>query len=51
MKNNIKPGPKLLSPYPAEIEKHIKDTYSNLSEKNRLGLLRIVMSSLRILQN
>ena len=35
MKNNIKPGPKLLSPYPAEIEKHIKDTYSNLSEKDR----------------
>ena len=35
MKNNIKLGPKLLSPYLAEIEKHIKDTYSNLSEKDR----------------
>ncbi len=35
MKSNIKSGPKLLSSYSAEIEKHIKDTYSNLSEKDR----------------
>ena len=30
-----KPGPKPLSPYPAEIEKFIKDTYAKLSEKDR----------------
>jgi len=35
MKKLIKPGPKPLSPYPAEIEKFIKDTYSKLSEKER----------------
>lgn len=35
MKKNIKPGPKPLSPYPVEIEKFIKDTYSKLSEKDR----------------
>lgn len=35
MKKSIKPGPKPLSPYPAEIEKYIKDTYSKLSEKDR----------------
>ena len=35
MKKNIKPGPKQLLPYPAEIEKYIKDTYSNLTEKDR----------------
>ena len=35
MKKNIKPGPKQLLPYPAEIEKYIKETYSNLSEKDR----------------
>lgn len=35
MKNCLKPGPKPLSPYPAEIEQFIKDTYSRLSEKER----------------
>jgi hypothetical protein len=35
MKNHLKPGPKPLSPYPEEIEKFIKDTYSNLSENQR----------------
>lgn len=35
MKKNSKPGPKPLSPYPAEVEKFIKDTYSKLSEKDR----------------
>jgi hypothetical protein len=35
MKKNIKPGPKPLSPYPVEIEKFIKNTYSKLSEKER----------------
>ncbi len=35
MKKNIKPGPKPLSPYSAEIEELIKDTYSKLSEKDR----------------
>jgi Rhodopirellula transposase DDE domain len=35
MKNRIKPGPQPLSPYPAEIEQLIKDTYSKLSEKER----------------
>ena len=35
MEKNTKPGPKLLSPYPAKIENHIKNTYSNLSEKDR----------------
>lgn len=34
-KKIIKPGPKPLSPYPAEIEKYIKDTYAKLSEKER----------------
>jgi hypothetical protein len=32
---NIKFGPKPLSPYTAEIEKFIKDTYLTLSEKDR----------------
>ncbi len=35
MEKNTKPGPKLLSPYSAEIEDHIKNTYFNLSEKDR----------------
>lgn len=35
MKNRIKPGPEPLSPYPAEVEKYIKDTYFTLSEKDR----------------
>ncbi len=35
MQKDTKPGPKLLSPYSAEIKKHIKNTYSNLSEKDR----------------
>ncbi len=35
MKKKIKPGPKQLLPYPPEIEKYIKDTYSTLSEKDR----------------
>ncbi len=35
MKKSIKRGPKPLSPYSAEIEKYIKDTYSKLSEKDR----------------
>lgn len=35
MKNCLKPGPKPLSPYPAEIEQFIKGTYSKLSEKER----------------
>ena len=35
MEKNTKPGPKLLSPYPVKIENHIKNTYSNLSEKDR----------------
>jgi hypothetical protein len=35
MKKYIKPGPKPLSPYPAEIEKFIKDTYSKLPENER----------------
>lgn len=35
MEKETKPGPKLLSPYPAEIEEHIKNTYCNLSEKDR----------------
>ena len=34
-KKSTKPGPKPLSPYPAEIEKFIKNTYSKLSEKER----------------
>jgi ABC-type lipoprotein export system ATPase subunit len=35
MKKSKKRGPKPLSPYPAEVEKYIKDTYSKLSEKDR----------------
>ncbi len=35
MKNEIKPGPKRISPYSAEIEKCIKDTFSSLTEKDR----------------
>jgi len=35
MKKSIKSGPKPLSPYPAEIETCIKETYSRLSEKDR----------------
>ncbi len=35
MKKSIKPGPKPLAPYPVEIEKYIKDTYTKLSEKER----------------
>ncbi len=35
MEKETKPGPKLLSPYSAEIEEHIKNTYCNLSEKDR----------------
>jgi hypothetical protein len=34
-KNRKKSGPKLLSPYPEEVEKLIKDTYLQLSEKDR----------------
>jgi predicted GNAT family acetyltransferase len=34
-KKNIKSGPKPLSPYAAEIEKFIKETYLTLSEKDR----------------
>jgi Rhodopirellula transposase DDE domain len=34
-KENIKSGPKPLSPYVAEIEKFIKETYLTLSEKDR----------------
>jgi hypothetical protein len=35
MKKSIKPGPKPLAPYSTEIEKHIKETYFKLSEKDR----------------
>ena len=35
MKKSKKRGPKPLSPYSAEVEKYIKDTYSKLSEKDR----------------
>ncbi len=35
MEKNITPGPKPLSPYSAEIEKFIKETYLKLSEKDR----------------
>lgn len=35
IKKRIKPGPKPLSPYSAEIEKFIKATYFGLSEKDR----------------
>jgi hypothetical protein len=35
MKKSLKPGPKQLTPYSADIEKHIKDTYSKLPEKDR----------------
>jgi len=35
MKKRKKRGPKPLSPYPDKIEQYIKETYSNLSEKDR----------------
>jgi hypothetical protein len=35
MTNEIKSGPKRISPYSAEIEKCIKDTFSSLTEKDR----------------
>ncbi len=35
MRKDTKPGPNRLSPYSVEIEEHIKNTYSNLSEKDR----------------
>jgi len=35
IKKNLKPGPKPFLAYPSEIEKFVKETYSNLSEKDR----------------